>query len=161
AGDAYLGGEAAGKVECGTDREGSVPYARIDEAGFPKRRLLAVCVEGIHAVVFRGDDEDILLGAIDVDAGRDQRLRDHFSINVVRELFTELVGVDVGGSKRGFRRVCAGALVVPVLGEHPVYGRGSTATAASTATPARATPAAAPPQTRDHDNSPDRQKIQA
>ena len=77
-----------------------------------------VGVEGIDAVVFRCDIEDIAEAlAGDGDLGNIEGLRVDVAIDLEGEDFAKLGGIHVGRSESGFVEVCRSTCVVGLCGE--------------------------------------------
>ena len=76
-------------------------------------------IEGVHAVVFRGDEDDVVRAfAGHRHTRHEQRLRIHVPIDRERKDFAELAGIHIGGSQGGFVERGAGARIVILRGEH-------------------------------------------
>jgi len=88
--------------------------AGIGEIDVPERSgRSAVGVEGIDAVVFGGDEKDVVFAfAGNLEIGELQRLGVNVAVDFEGKEFAELCGIDVGRSEDFFVEVSAGASVV-------------------------------------------------
>src|SRR5216684_3534322 len=98
-------------------RERGNTFAGIGETHVPERSGgSSVGVEGVYAVVFGGDKENVVFAfAGDFDVGKIKRLGVNVTVNFESEEFAELAGIDIGVSENFFVEIGAGTRVV-VLG---------------------------------------------
>src|ERR1017187_10137500 len=83
------------------------------------RAWLRVGVEGVHAVMLGGDENDVVGTAPDAQTGNPQRLRVGGSIHGTRKQLSEAAGGHRQGGQRKFVRVGAVARKIVVVGEDP------------------------------------------
>ena len=77
------------------------PHERRCEVLLPVQ-CAVVSVERIERVVDRGDEDDVVIAAADVDVADNQRLGIHLIVHEEREHLAKLLNVDIGGGQRGF-----------------------------------------------------------
>src|SRR5262249_11384012 len=107
-GDADLRGDVPGAGDAvGHDVD---PRGRVDKAVVPERGAGGVGVKGVDAVVFRGDEHDVVQDAVDVDAGFDQRLAVDRPVHRVVEELAEGGGADGGRGQLGLVGVDPGVV---------------------------------------------------
>ena len=88
----------------------------VEKSDLPERSAGGVRVEGVDAVMFGGDEDDVV-GAFagDGDTLHIKGLCIDAAVNRIGEELAEIRGGDVGGSEDGFVGVGTGAQVVVVL----------------------------------------------
>src|ERR1700733_9040184 len=75
-------------------------------------------VEGVDAVMFSGDEDDIVNPlAGDDHSGQVQRLPVDLAVHRISEERAELSGTDAGGSEQSFGQILSGACKIVVIGE--------------------------------------------
>ena len=90
-----------------------------DTTHLPERcALLAIRVESVNAVVFRGHEHYIVGNASDADVANVQGLCVYVAVEVVSEQLAELGGIDVSWRQYGLVRIETRARIVVVIGEH-------------------------------------------
>ncbi len=87
---------------------------RIEQRDLPQRRAAKIGVEGINAVVFGGDEDDVVRGAADCKSGQIKRLGFDSAIDGEGEEFAEVAGAN--GSRGEYRLAevlaCPGKVVM-------------------------------------------------
>ena len=91
------------------------------------RSFSVVGIEGIDAVVYRGYINDVVSSTAHGEIRNQQWLRINLIVDHAFEQHAEVGLVHIRRRQYGFAQVCAGALVVVVLGEHIHLGHGALA----------------------------------
>lgn len=118
--DADFGDDVCGgKVAVGNSSSpGGRAVSGIEKSDLPERSAGSVRVEGIDAVVFGGDEDDVVSAlAGDGETLNVKRLSVDAAVNGIGEEFAEICGGDVRRSEDGFVGVGAGTQIVVVLRE--------------------------------------------